>query len=113
MRFLIHGLILMERGYIFTCMILAAVSALLIDRKFQSAAVWSLAGAAFAAIGLTHAYSLSGNNVDYLFAFADAPDKSFNYRSTGVAIGYLFFAAVFLLFGEHHRRNPDAEGGGH
>ncbi|MBC8115171.1 MAG: NCS2 family permease, partial [Candidatus Saccharimonas sp.] len=67
--FLLHGLISLERGYIFTCMILAAISAFLIDRKFFTAGVWSLIAAAFAAVGLTHAYQLSGNGVDFLFAF--------------------------------------------
>lgn len=111
--FLIHGLLLMERGYIFTCMILAAVSALLIDRKFYSAAIWSLVAAAFAGIGLTHAYSLAGNNVDYLFAFADGPAGAFNFRSFGVAIGYLFLAGVFWAFGVYHARNPGLESAGH
>ena len=42
--FLIHGMIIMERGYIFTCMILAAVSAFLIDRRYSAAAAWSAVG---------------------------------------------------------------------
>jgi AGZA family xanthine/uracil permease-like MFS transporter len=33
--FLIHALIVFERGYNFTCMILAAIAALLIDRRFS------------------------------------------------------------------------------
>src|SRR5262249_34294708 len=32
--FLVHGLLVLEQGYIFTCMIVAAISAFLIDRKF-------------------------------------------------------------------------------
>src|SRR5207302_10268903 len=32
--FLLHGLIVIERGYIFTCMILAAIAAFLVDRRF-------------------------------------------------------------------------------
>ncbi len=69
--FVLHGLLVLERGYIFTCMILAAIAAFLIDRKFYTAAVWSLIAAAFAALGLTHAYQVSGNVVDFLFIFAD------------------------------------------
>ena len=49
--FVLHGLLVLERGYIFTCMILAAIAAFLIDRKFYTAAVWSLIAAAFAASG--------------------------------------------------------------
>src|SRR5690606_171032 len=58
--FLLHGLIVMERGYIFTCMILAAVTAFLIERRFYAAALWSLIGAGFTWIGLMHAYQLLG-----------------------------------------------------
>ncbi len=65
--FVLHGLLVLERGYIFTCMILAAIAAFLIDRKFYTAAVWSLIAATFAALGLTHAYQLKGNDVDFLF----------------------------------------------
>ena len=37
----LHGLITLERGYIFTCMLLAALSAALIDRQFFAASIWS------------------------------------------------------------------------
>lgn len=104
--FLIHGLLLMERGYIFTCMILAAISALLIDRKFFSAAVWSGVGAVCAGIGLTHAYQIQGNNVDYLFCFARAAEGARAFHSTGIAVGYLLFAFVFVAFGFYCRRHP-------
>lgn len=104
--FLIHGLLLMERGYIFTCMILAAISALLIDRKFYSAAVWSLVGALFAGVGLTHAYILQGNNVDYLFWFSSPAEGVRSFHSIGIAIGYLLFAVVFAGFGYYCHRNP-------
>ena len=104
--FLIHGLLLMERGYIFTCMILAAISALLIDRKFFSAAAWSGVGALCAWIGLTHAYQIQGNIVDFLFAFSKPVEGGRAFHSTGIAVGYLFFAVTFLVFGIYCRRNP-------
>ncbi|MEX2286863.1 MAG: NCS2 family permease [Planctomycetaceae bacterium] len=97
--FLLHGMIVIERGYIFTCMMLAAVAACLIDRKFFSAGVWSLVAALFAFVGLTHAYQLVGNSVDFLFLTSDPADKSLAFRATGVAVGYLLFALVFFLFG--------------
>ena len=102
--FLLHGLISLERGYIFTCMILAAISAFLIDRRFFTAGVWSLIGAAFAAIGLTHAYQLSGNGVDFLFAFTPpASTTVLTYRSWNVAIGYLLMSAAFFAFGAYFK----------
>lgn len=97
--FLIHGMLLMERGYIFTCMILAAVTVFLIDRKFYSAAIWSLIAAGFAACGLTHAYQLSGNNLDFHFAFAASDEGALAFRADLIALGYLFFATVFAAVG--------------
>ena len=104
--FLLHGLIVMERGYIFTCMILAAISALLIDRRFFSAAVWSIVGAAVTLVGLAHAYQLSGNVVDYLLITtrgADITAPVFG-RAYGIAVGYLALAAVFCLIGVYARQ---------
>lgn len=111
--FLIHGMLIMERGYIFTCMILAAISALLIDRKFFAAATWSAVGAFCAGIGLTHAYQLIGNIVDYQFIFSAPAKGALVFHSTAIAVGYVLFAVVFVAFGIYHRRNPHLEGGGH
>jgi len=97
--FLIHGMVVMERGYIFTCMILAAVSAFLIDRRFYAASAWSLAGGVFSMLGLIHAYQVSGNDVDYLFRFTmSADDSALKLPANGIAIGYLLLSIVFLLF---------------
>lgn len=111
--FLVHGLILMERGYIFTCMILAAISAFLIDRKFFAAAIWSLVGALCAGVGLTHAYQIKGNIVDYLFFFATPMEGALTYHAHGVMLGYLMFALTFIGFGIYHRRYPHVELSGH
>jgi AGZA family xanthine/uracil permease-like MFS transporter len=107
--FLLHGLLVMERGYIFTCMILAAIAAFLIDRKFYSAALWSLIAAAFAALGLTHAYQLKGNVVDFLFVFAEPAQGALAAHTFGIAVGYLLFAAVFAGFGWYVARRPKAD----
>ncbi|HPF37646.1 MAG TPA: NCS2 family permease [Phycisphaerae bacterium] len=95
--FWLHGLLTMERGYILTCMIIAAVSAHLIDRKFLHAAGWMFAAALLTAMGLMHAYALHGNTIDYHFSwFAAASDgggRIFDARL--IAIGYLLMAALF------------------
>lgn len=111
--YLLHGLIIVERGYIFTCMILAAVSAFLIDRKFFTATIWSVIAAVFAAVGLTHAYQLNGNVVDFLFLGTTAPDGAMTYRAWPVAIGYLLMAAVFFGFGVAQRRHGTLARVGH
>jgi AGZA family xanthine/uracil permease-like MFS transporter len=104
--FLLHGLLVLERGYIFTCMILAAIAAFLIDRKFYSAALWSLIASAFAALGLTHAYQLKGNVVDFLFIFADPASGALAAHTFGIAVGYLLFAGVFAAFGWYVAKHP-------
>lgn len=115
--FLVHGMITMERGYIFTCMILAAVAAFLIDRKFFTAAIWSLVAAVFTAIGLMHTYQVLGNNVDFLFNFsalyggaADSGTQAnapYLFRGFGIAIGYLLFAVTFAAFGWYQQKSDD------
>jgi AGZA family xanthine/uracil permease-like MFS transporter len=108
--FVLHGMISLQQGYIFTCMILAAISAFLIDRKFTTAAVWSLIGAVAAGLGLTHAYQLTQNITDFLFVFMEQSSKEARiYRSWDVALGYLFMAVAFFAFGAYFRNKPDAE----
>ncbi|MBY0588008.1 NCS2 family permease [bacterium] len=96
----LHGLITMERGYIFVCMMLAALSAALIDRKFFVASIWCALGVIATTIGLTHAYALSGNVVDYLMVWEQIlPIDSMLYRAYDIAAGYLAMALIFLTLG--------------
>jgi AGZA family xanthine/uracil permease-like MFS transporter len=106
--FLIHGMNLLERGYIFTCMILAALSAHLIDRKFFQAGIWALIGAMLTFVGLMHAYSIKDNVVAFYFVFSDAPEGGLAFHEFKIAIGYLLAAAVFFAFGLYYRRRGDA-----
>lgn len=111
--FLLHGLLLMERGYILTCMILAATSAVLVDRQFFAASVWCLIGAVCAGLGLTHAYQLNGNGVDYLFAFQTATEGALVYRAEGIAGGYMLLAWLFIGCGVLQQRGQLKDGVGH
>lgn len=97
--FWLHGLIVLERGYIFTCMIIAAVSALLIERRFYLAAIWSLVGTVVTLIGLAHSYQLNGNALDYLLIGTTPADGALAYRGYGIAIGYALMALIFIVVG--------------
>jgi AGZA family xanthine/uracil permease-like MFS transporter len=106
--FLVHGLLLMERGFIFTCMILAAASACLIDRKFNAAAVWMLVAALCTGLGLMHAYQVYEVDIapgvkmatfDYLFQFIAEKPGAFAYRAYDIALGYLLAAGTFWWAG--------------
>lgn len=122
--FLVHGLIVIERGYIFTCMILAAIAAFLIDRRFFRAGIWSLVAAAFTALGLMHAFQVHGNDIDYLFNVDDIAVRlglaeklppagpraeTLIYRAYPLALGYVLFSAAFFVFGVYAAKFPQSE----
>lgn len=107
--YLLEPMIILDRGYIFTCMILSAISAFLIDRKFFTAGVWALIGAAFAGLGLTHAFQLTGNVFDFLYVFSQPAEGALFSRAWPVAIGYVLSAILFFAFGWHVRRTGTLE----
>jgi AGZA family xanthine/uracil permease-like MFS transporter len=114
-------------------MILAAIAAFLIDRRFFRAGAWSLVAAAFTAIGLMHAFQVQGNDIDYLFNVDDIaarlglakkfhisgpPADALAYRAYPLALGYLLFSAAFFAFGAYAAavrqvEKTDVELGGH
>lgn len=105
--FLVHGMLLLERGYIFTCMILAAASACLIDRKFTAAALWMLTAAGFTWLGVMHAYQVyEGYAFDYLFRFVPPHAGAFSYRADDIAIGYLLCGLFFWSMGRWSQGKP-------
>lgn len=107
--FLLHGLLLMERGYIFTCMITAALCACLIERQFAYAAIWAAVGVGATAIGMMHSYLLSGNIVDYYMIGAAVPDGSFAYPAWDICAGYAFIAAVCAAAAIYYHRQQAEE----
>jgi AGZA family xanthine/uracil permease-like MFS transporter len=52
----IHGAFALEQGFIFTAMVLAAMTVAIIERQFVRAAIWSGVAALLSASGLMHAY---------------------------------------------------------
>jgi AGZA family xanthine/uracil permease-like MFS transporter len=102
-------------------MILAAISAFLIDRKFYSAALWSILAAFCTTLGLMHAFQVEGNSINYLFNLtlpflqtpAAPPEGVYYYRALTVAVGYLLAAGAFAWCGWYQARHPVAEGAGH
>lgn len=83
----IHGMIALERGFVFSSMILAAIGVFLIERQFLRAALWSLAAAALSASGIIHAYELTPGGVVSRFGFLAAPE---------FVVGYLLLCVLFL-----------------
>ncbi len=89
-QFPIAGMLALERGFIFTSMLLAAMTASLIDGHFRNAANWALAAALFSAIGIIHGYQVTETSI--INAYGPATTWPF-------VIGYLVMAGCFLAFG--------------
>ena len=98
----IHGMISLERGFIFTSMILTAIGVFLIERKCFRAAYWSLAAAFFSTVGIIHAYELTPGGVTTRFGIWAAPE---------FAASYLLLFVLFLAVGwwERKRRTLSTE----
>lgn len=82
----VDGVFALEQGFIFTAMILSAVTVHLIDRRFVTAGLWCLLAAGLSLMGLMHSYRFTG--ADTVGAFGQA--------ATAWALGYVTMAAVFL-----------------
>ncbi len=82
----IIGLISLERGFIFTSLILAALTVNLIEGRYLTAAAWACAASAISATGLMHGFRLFGGNV----VNAYGPSHTWPF-----VFGYLIIAAIF------------------
>ncbi len=82
----IHGMVALSQGFLLTSMILAAVLALVIDRRFHHAAVWALAGAALSALGFIHAYELTASGVQNKLGLLAAPGFAAAYALTALCL---------------------------
>ena len=82
------GLVALSQGFMLTCLVWSAASALLIDREFRQAAMWMCAGAVLSFFGFIHAGHITGAGAVY-----DIRPGS----GTSWAIGYAMCAAFFAL----------------
>jgi AGZA family xanthine/uracil permease-like MFS transporter len=83
------GMAALESGFIFTSMILAAVSVFLIERDFLRAAYWSFAAAVLSFFGVIHSVAIRGNETVQVYGWNVGGKFAF---------GYICFTAVFVLF---------------
>lgn len=88
--FYAEGMIALGQGYIYTCMIIAAIMYYVIEHRFHAAAAWCLVGIFLTVIGFTHAYEvISGDIIGAL----SLPVPVWNKWATG----YLIMAAIFVI----------------
>lgn len=93
----IHGAFALEQGFIFSAMILAAITVYVIERKFCQAAYCSVIAAVISWLGLMHSYSWTvADTVVNLGWGTGAP----------WAIGYLLMAILFFYVHWQERGKP-------
>ena len=82
----IAGGFAIEQGFIFTAMILSALTVHLIERRCVSAGLWAMAAAALSATGLMHSYTFAAKDVV----------GAFGQPAWTAAVGYLVMAVTFF-----------------
>jgi adenine/guanine/hypoxanthine permease len=92
----IAGMVALERGFIFTSMILAAMTVALIEGRFRQAALWALAASAISATGLMHGYHITPAGV----VNAYGPSTTWPFVAGYAVMGLLF--VVMEMAGERH-----------
>ncbi len=85
--FYTDGMFAIGQGYIYTCMVMAAATVCIIDRKFKHAGIWFLIGAVFSLIGFTNTYLFTEGDVIGLL--------SINFSKW--TLGYLIMALVMFV----------------
>lgn len=87
----LHGLVSLEKGFIFTSMILAAMAVHLIERSFKRAALWALIAAGLSFLGVIHSYEITpGGTVSRLGWGMALP-----FAGSYLAMAALFFVILF------------------
>ncbi|MDT8318667.1 MAG: NCS2 family permease [bacterium] len=94
MQLPISGMIALERGFIFTSMILAAMTVALVEKRYRPAAIWAFVAAGLSATGLIHGFEI----IDGAIINAYGPMHTWPF-----IIGYVSMALIFLSLGGKKR----------
>ncbi len=86
----IDGAFALEQGFIFSAMILAAITVYIIERDFFQAGFWSLGAALLSFLGLMHSYD---------WTIADTVIKIGIGTGTKWSVGYILLAILFFYAG--------------
>ena len=91
----ISGMIALERGFIFTSMLLAAMTVCLIDKHYRAASAWAMLAALLSATGMIHGYTITPQAI----VNAYGPMAAWPFT-----VGYLTAALLFWLLGAHAKQ---------
>lgn len=92
----IDGVVGLYQGFLMIAMILSAIMAHIIDRKFKKAAAWALIGSLLSCLGVIHAFDLTPAGIQNVFGWLAAPAHT---------VVYAVLAAI--LFGFHRSKMSD------
>jgi len=90
--FCISGMIALERGFILTAMILAAIVVFIIDKNFLKATCWAIIGSLLSFFGIIHAYKITASGIVSVLGVNSSSYFSIGYLVMGVA----FFLAFLM-----------------
>jgi len=88
-------MIALERGFIFTSMLLAAMTVCLIDKHYRAASAWAMLAALLSATGMIHGYTITPQAI----VNAYGPMAAWPFT-----VGYLTAALLFWLLGAHAKQ---------
>lgn len=87
----IEGVIALNQGFLLSSMLLAAMVAFAIDRRFLAAAWCAIVSAALSALGLLHAWEFAGGSVVAKFGWLAAPKFVIAYGMVALILFFLAF----------------------
>ncbi|MBI5866182.1 MAG: NCS2 family permease [Planctomycetes bacterium] len=94
-------------SWILLTLMLSAIGAMLIDRRYFAACGWAATAGVLTLVGAMHSYRLEGNTLHELFIWQAAPQAGSGVaasRAIVIAVGYALMAALFGWAGWHTRR---------
>jgi len=92
----IAGLIALDRGFIFTSTILAAMTVALVEKQYKAAAGWTLVAALFSATGIMHGFQVTDAGI----VNAYGPSHTWPF-----VVGYCGIALIFFVLGFRTRNS--------
>ena len=87
----IKGVVALSQGFLLVSMVLSAVMACIIDRKFLQAAAWMFTASLLSFTGLIHAYTLTPAGIMNKFGWMTAPDFAAVYALAALLLLWLHF----------------------
>jgi AGZA family xanthine/uracil permease-like MFS transporter len=90
----IAGAFALEQGFIFSCMIWAAITVYIIEKDFRQAALWTLGAAALSWVGLMHSYQWTSADTVIHLGWGTGASWAVGYLLMAILFGYAAWRSV-------------------